>query len=403
MKILYHHRTQSKDGQAVHIEELIHALREEGCEVIVVEPRAHRDAEFGGTSRSIDALKRILPKALYEALELIYSAVAYRKLLAAVRKHRPDALYERSNLFLLAGAWLRRRTGIPFLLEVNAPLCEERRRHGGLVLQRIARWTEHHAWRSADAVLPVSHALANIVAAAGVPGERLHVVPNGINSERFRELPAREAAKASLGLSGKLVLGFAGFVRSWHGLDSVVELLTGPRGVGRHLLVVGDGPARRDIERRAMELGVAERVTVTGIVDRDRIPGMLAAFDIALQPAATSYASPLKLFEYMACACAIVAPAQPNVCELLNDGDNALLFPPGDLPAMASAVDRLARDAALRERLAAAARATLGERRLTWRENARRVMAIAAQLRALREHPTEERGAQRAKRAAMRT
>ena len=203
MKILYHHRTQSKDGQAVHIEELIHALREEGCEVIVVEPQAHRDAQFGATAGWIDALKRILPKALYEALELVYSVVAYRKLLAAVRRHRPDALYERSNLFLLAGSWLRRRTGLPYLLEVNAPLYEERRRHGGLALERVARWTERHTWRCADAVLPVSHALADIVAAAGVPGERLHVVPNGINTARFAEVPARDAAKASLGLSGK--------------------------------------------------------------------------------------------------------------------------------------------------------------------------------------------------------
>jgi glycosyltransferase involved in cell wall biosynthesis len=384
VKILYHHRTQSKDGQAVHIEELIQALREEGCEVIVVEPHAHREAKFGGTSRGIEALKRVLPKAVYEALELVYSVVAYRKLLAAVRRHRPDALYERSNLFLLAGAWLRRRAGVPYLLEVNAPLYEERRRHGGLALERIACWTERHAWRSADAVLPVSRALADIVAAAGVPDERLHVIPNAINAARFAELPARDAAKERLGLSGKLVLGFAGFVRSWHGLDGVVDLLAGPDGAVRHLLVVGDGPARRDIETRALDLGIAERVTVTGVVERDRIPGLLAAFDIALQPAATSYASPLKLFEYMACGCAIVAPAQPNVRELLNDGHNALLFAPGDLPAMARAVDRLARDTALRERLAAAARATLRDRRLTWRENARRVMTIAAELRATR-------------------
>jgi glycosyltransferase involved in cell wall biosynthesis len=386
MKILYHHRTQSKDGQAVHIEELIHALREEGCEVIVVEPQAHRDAKFGGTSRWIDALKRVLPKALYEALELVYSVVAYRKLLAAVRHHRPDALYERSNLFLLAGSWLRRRTGLPYLLEVNAPLYEERRRHGGLAMERVARWTEQHAWRRADAVLPVSRALAEIIAAAGVRGERLHVIPNGINTDRFAELPARDAAKASLGLSGKLVLGFAGFVRSWHGLDAVVDLLAGPDGAGRHLLVVGDGPARGEIESCARALGVANRVTITGVVERDRVPGVLAAFDIALQPAATPYASPLKLFEYMACGCAIVAPAQANVRELLDDGGNALLFPPGDLPAMARAIDRLACDPALRGRLAAAARATLGERRLTWKENARRVMAIAAGLRAMQAH-----------------
>jgi hypothetical protein len=77
MKILlYHHRTASKDGQAVHIEELTTALRQLGHEVIVVGPAATVRQSFGGQDQLIRRLKRLLPKIAYEILEFSYSIVA---------------------------------------------------------------------------------------------------------------------------------------------------------------------------------------------------------------------------------------------------------------------------------------------------------------------------------------
>ena len=69
MKILYHHRTGSKDGQAVHVEELISALRQRGHDVIVVAPATTERQEIGQQSGLVSALKRHLPKAIYEAAD----------------------------------------------------------------------------------------------------------------------------------------------------------------------------------------------------------------------------------------------------------------------------------------------------------------------------------------------
>jgi hypothetical protein len=143
MKILYHHRTASKDGQAVHIEEMIAALRDQGHEVKVVAPAASDDGKMGGGVGWVHKLRNSLPNAIYELLELTYSLVAYRALAAAAREFKPDVLYERYNLFLLAGLMLKRRLGIPMLLEVNSPLVQERMQHsGGLALPWLARWAE---------------------------------------------------------------------------------------------------------------------------------------------------------------------------------------------------------------------------------------------------------------------
>src|SRR5258708_31793052 len=122
MKILYHHRVGSRDGQAVHIEEIVTALRDLGHEVLVVGPGMTERAEFGSDSGAIATLKRLLPRSLYELLELAYGGIAFLRLWRVYRHHRPDVLYERYNLYLLAGVWLKRLTGMPMLLEVNSPL-----------------------------------------------------------------------------------------------------------------------------------------------------------------------------------------------------------------------------------------------------------------------------------------
>lgn len=385
MKILYHHRTASKDGQAVHIEEMIEALRGLGHEVRVVAPGAPDNAgagQMGGEVGWVQRLRERLPKFVYELMELAYSLVAYRKLARAAAEFQPDLIYERYNLFLLSGLMLKWRRKLPLILEVNAPLAEERQQHsGGLALPWLARWAEGRVWRGADRVLPVTEVLAGHVRAAGVPAARIQVIPNGINEAHFAAAPTPDQAKQQLGLGQALVLGFTGFVRDWHGMDAVVRWLASPTApAGARLLLVGDGPARPGLEQLAAELGLGERVRFTGVIDRHAVPAHVAAFDIALQPAVVAYASPLKLFEYLALGKAVLAPATPNLCEVLAHEHNALLFQPAEPGAMEAALQRLADDAPLRAQLGQAARRTLAERRMTWRGNAERVVEMGRAL-----------------------
>lgn len=373
MRILYSHRIQSRDGQGVHLQALVDAMRAEGHEVRVVGPSSFDRTELGGENRFVSALRRWLPPFADELAELAYSLPAYLRLAQAAREFQPDVIYERYNLFYLAGAVLARRLGLPFLVEVNAPLAEERTRFGKLRLQRLARWSEAFVWRRADRVLPVTEVLAGHVAAAGVPRERITVIPNGIHLEDFAA-PEPEPATPKT----ELTLGFVGFVRDWHGLDEVVRAMAAWQGEPRlALLVVGEGPARPGLEQLAADLGIASRVRFTGLAERDEVPRLVAGFDIALQPAAVAYASPLKVFEYMAAGRAIVAPRQPNLCEVLEDGRTALLFDPGRQGAMWEAVLRLAMDPALRASIGAAAREDVLRRDLTWDGNARRVVELA--------------------------
>jgi len=375
MKILYHHRVRSKDGQYVHIEEMIGALRELGHEVILAAPPSMDKGEFGSDAGMVQWMKRHLPHFIYELMELSYSIVAYLRLRRAVLEHNPDCLYERYNLFMPAGIWIKRRYNLPMLLEINSPLHQERSQYDGISLNRLAQWTERYTWQGADCVLPVTQVLADTVIAQGVPSERILVVPNGINLKRFGNPPDSESAKLALGLQGHMVLGFTGFIRDWHGLNEIIDLIASDDAEhARHLLVVGDGPARNSLEEQARRLGISDRLTFTGIIGRDEVARYVAAFDIALQPAVVAYASPLKLFEYLALGRAIIAPAQPNIMEVLSDGKNAVLFDP-DIPGeLANAIERVSHDGELRQRIAAGARSSIDEQGLTWHRNAERVV-----------------------------
>jgi glycosyltransferase involved in cell wall biosynthesis len=370
MRILYSHRIQSRDGQSVHVDEMVCAMREAGHEVLVVGPRFYERAGFGSESRVVALIRRLLPGAMGELAELAYNLPAYRRLARASAAFRPEVIYERYNLYYLAGTWLARRRGLPLLLEVNAPIADERIQFSGLQLHRLAHAAERRVWRAASRVLPVTGVLAGIVAAAGVPRARISVVPNGIVLARFPTPSPRPAPAV-------LMLGFVGFVRAWHGMDAVLHAIAGEttRPVG--LTVVGDGPARAELETLAAALGLAERVHFSGLVDHAEVPGRVAAFDIALQPKVTDYASPLKIFDYMAAGCAIVAPDQPNIREVLQHEHTALLFDPDAEGAMWQAIRQLIDDPALRLRLGAAARAELEARDYTWAGNARRVAGMA--------------------------
>ena len=376
MKILYHHRTASADGQAVHIDEMVGALRSLGHEVRVVGP-ARRAEGMGGSIGWVSRLKSALPKGLYELLELGYSFVALARIARTVGEFRPDVIYERYNLFLLSGLMAKRCFRIPLLLEVNSPLLHERSRGDGIALARLARWAERSAWRGADRVLPVTHALAKYVFASDVRHERVVVVSNGVNMAHFAKAPKADDAKARLGLTGRVVLGFTGFVREWHGVDKIIRWMAESGSPDNtHLLVVGDGPARPDLERLAGELDVASRVTFTGVVSREDIPDYVAAFDIALQPAVVPYASPLKVFEYLALGKPIVAPKMSNVEEILTDGINAVLFDPERPAELAAALHRIVGNVDLRNRLASGAAKTIQDRQLTWLDCATRVTSV---------------------------
>lgn len=383
MKILYHHRTRAGDAQGIHISEIQRAFRNRGHEVVevaLVESKGEARADgAGGLARIIGSL----PLPAKEAMEHAYNLVAYRRLSKAIREHRPDFLYERYSANTFAGLMAAKRHGVPFVLEVNSPLALEKAEHGGLFFRRLTRSIERKLCTDADVTIAVTRVLAGILEDEGVPPGKVVVMPNGVRNE-FGMNGDGLAFRRGLGIpEDAIVAGFVGWFRAWHGLERMIEAAASPewREAGIHLVLVGDGPAMPSLRRMRTDLGLEDRVFLCGSVPRGEIESALASFDIAVQPAVTSYACPMKVIEYMAAGRAIVAPGSDNVRELLTDRETALLCPGGPNPCtedLRDAVVELARDADLRRRLGEAARRRIFERGYLWEENARRVEELVA-------------------------
>ncbi len=387
MRILYHHRTQAEDGQAVHIRALQRAFEQEGHEVFEVSLVARRDgsapsaAEAPPARPSRWAFVTRMPRFARELAEYAYGGLARSKIVGVGARFDPDFLYERYAFGNTAGVLAARRLKVPLVLEVNSPMVLELGKTRGLSFPEMARRVETFVFTNATLVCAVTGVLRDMLIEMGVQPERVIVTPNGVHPDLYAEPGdplARRAAREGLGLpsdaGGELVLGFVGYYRDWHRLDLVIDALAEEELRSARLVLVGTGPAHEALVARARERGVSDRVTFAGARPHDSIPALLPAFDVALVPAINPYASPLKLHEYMAAGLAVVGPDQPNIREVLDDGRNAVLVPSGDGEALRGALVRLAGDADLRRRLGAAARRSIEELDLTWRGNARRVV-----------------------------
>jgi len=363
----------------VHIAEIVNALTELGHEIIMVEPDSINKKEFGKSANGVQGLRDNLPGFIHEILEFCYSFYDFIKLRKAIKLHQPDCIYERYNLYLPSGIWAKKHFNLPLLLEVNSPLYDERKKNNGISINSLAQWSEHYVWKNADHLLPVTKVLENIIAENGISKEKMTVIHNGINVKNFPwPVNASEKIIQQYKLEKKLILGFVGFVREWHRLDRVLDAIAEHNDENWHLFLVGDGPGRGILEKHAKKLGVSHKMTITGIVSREKMPQYQSVFDIALQPDVTPYASPLKLFEYMALEKAIIAPDLDNIKEILTNDHDALLFK--DEQQFNKQLVGLCKSAALRERLGIQAKKTQELKGFFWLENASRIEQIFKRL-----------------------
>jgi len=406
MHVLYHHRTTGQDAQGIHIAEILHAFRSLGhttelvsfadrrrkaalpatspadgsalCEPAPPSSAAPPPAPSSAAPREryawLGPVKRLA--VLYECAELAYNIWGVWALWSAARHRRPDVLYERYSLFNVSGVVVSRLCRIPMVLEVNAPLAYEKETHERLVLRRLAYALERWICSRSTRTVVVSTPMKEILVREGVPADHMVVIPNGVNTVEIASRLGQHDVRREHGIGARLVLGFVGWFKPWHRLDRVIELLASrPEWRGRiHLLLVGDGPERAHLEQVAREHGMQDAVTFTGPVGRDRIYDHIDAFDIALQPHVTEYASPMKIFEYLALGKCVVAPDLANIREILTHGEDALLFRAGDADDMGRAIELLASDPERVRQMGARARRTIEDRRYFWLDNARRAL-----------------------------
>lgn len=356
-------------GASIHVRALATSIQALGHELTIASPRLEP-----GSGRLPAAVRCLeipavrprecaTPRDVAAQVERQARAVSEAAQAAGV-----EAIYERYSLTSCAGARAATALGLPLLLEVNAPLRDEERRFRKLAHESAALAAEQETFAAATKIFAVSSALAGWLESVGVDGGRVEVMVNAP--------PAREfAPKPAIGEDEQVVVGFAGGLKPWHGIEILVRgfELALARGARMRLEILGRGPAEELLDGSRLPAG---RLTRLGQLPHDEALEALARWDVGVAPYAALegfYFSPLKLVEYMAAGLCPVVSDVGELAQTVERGRAGLVVAPGDAEALADALVRLDRDRVLLRALGRNARAaTLAMP--TWTDNARRVI-----------------------------
>jgi glycosyltransferase involved in cell wall biosynthesis len=270
-----------------------------------------------------------------------------RRTKAVVRAVDPDVLVGHDYKASLLVRATRHRPRVGF---VHGYTAENRK-------IRVFEAMDRRGLKRMDAVVVVARRLRAVVLAAGVAPERVHVVENGVRADRVREAAAagREVLRHAWGFTaGDVVLLGLGRLSPEKGYDVLLEAVAAlSRDLAVRLVLVGDGAARGDLERRARGSDLAGRVRFLGW--RDDPWACLGAADMLVQPSRRE-GLPVALLEAMAVGLPVVATRVGAVGEVLDDGHVGRLVEPGDAGALAHAIGDLVADATDRRALGERAR-----------------------------------------------
>lgn len=245
---------------------------------------------------------------------------------------RVEWVYERFASFQALGTVFKQQ-GIPWILETNAPLFyESKADRQTIFLHQLAKFLEVKAYRECDILVCVSEALRDlIVESTHICKEKTVVIPNGVDTTLFD--PAAHKPKR---LYEGFTIGFIGNIIHWQALDLLLEVVSELIAIEKkiHVVIVGDGPNKAELETLAATRQIADKVTFTGRVTRDLIPQYIAGFDLGfsgqLAPkVGVMYLSPLKLYEYMAMAKPVIASQFEDAQRIITHQENGFLFNPG--------------------------------------------------------------------------
>lgn len=359
-------------GCSIHVQEVIRALQGQGCQVELFATRFGGELPADLANVVVHQLPPIpkMEKALREQVALGMNVDLSLKL----EKCSPfDLIYERYSLWSYSGMEFAQARGIPGLLEVNSPLIEEQAKHRGLIDRHSAEEVANLVFQAATAVIAVSDEVKTYLMNY-VGSSKVHVVPNGVNPQRFSLLAAATQPET-------FTVGFVGSLKPWHGLPILTEAFAQlhQRVPNAKLLIVGDGPEKENLEGELAAKGLDSHTQFTGAVSPEQVPQLLALMDVAVAPYAAQsdfYFSPLKVYEYMAAGLPVVASQIGQLTDLIDTGVNGILYPPGDAIALAEALETLWRSPILRRSLGQAARQKVMQNH-TWDAIAQKILHIA--------------------------
>lgn len=279
---------------------------------------------------------------------LVFMASSLLQVTGHAFRWRPAATVAFFGIPSGPSAWLARlllRT--PYLVSLRGGDVPGFSYHGIGIYHRLAGPVIGFLWRRSAGVVANSDGLAEL-ARRFAPDVPIRLIPNGVDAELFAPAPASPPGE------GPLRLIIVGRLVHQKGVDCILDAMA-RCDAPMVLKVVGDGPARSDLEARAQALGLGGRVAFEGWVERAALPARYQAADVFVFPSRDE-GMPNVVLEAMACALPVIGTDIPGNHDLILPGVTGALLPVDDVDALSRALGELARDPDLRQRMGRAGR-----------------------------------------------
>jgi glycosyltransferase involved in cell wall biosynthesis len=350
----------------------------------------------GGGRRTVDGIEVVGVRGAYSDYMTATSMPYPRRIaaflrfaagaaIAAVRGPRPDVVYATSPplTMSLPGMLAALRHRAPLVFEVRDLWPEAPIQMGALrnpLLRAAARALERLAYRRSAAIVALSPGIRSGVLAAGVPEEKVELVPNGSDLELFDPAADGGALREELGLGPeRLLCSYFGAMGEANDLTQVIEAAALLRERDVSFVLLGDGKRRQALERLARDRGASNVVFMDPVPDKASVARLAAASDACLtifkDVPVLATNSPNKLFDTFAAGRAAIVNADGWMRELVERNDAGLYARAGDPVDLAEKVGRLEADRELTARLGRNARA-LAEREFDRDALAARALAL---------------------------
>jgi len=286
----------------------------------------------------------------------------YRRALALIDLLTPDLVHAHSPaLNGLAARWACRQRKIPLVYECRA-FWEDAAVDNGSTRQgdfryRLSRALETHIFNKADAVTTICEGLKRDVIARGIDAEKITVIPNAVDLEKFTEEGSGDSSAIWASFQDQIpdikqrtILGFFGSFYEYEGLSMLLDTMALLKSRGEKVLLIlaGGGPKQQQIIRKIENLKLADIVTYAGRVDHNVIQDYYHIVDLMIYPRLsmrlTELVTPLKPLEAMAKGKIVIASGVGGHQELINNGVTGLLFEPGSSESLAQTISSAIRN-----------------------------------------------------------
>jgi PEP-CTERM/exosortase A-associated glycosyltransferase len=285
-----------------------------------------------------------------------------RRIEEIIEIEKPDILHAHSPVLnAIPAVRLGRKLRIPVVYEIRAFWEDAALSHGtyrqNSLKYKLVKGSETWVCRNADLIGVLCQGLKDDLITRGIPSKKLTIIYNGINADDFKPCEPDQEFIANYSLKGKKVIGFIGSFYRYEGLDLLIDAFayisaTMPESV---LLLVGGGEMEKELREKIQRLNLSEKVIMTGRISHNRIPSIYALIDILVYPRysmrLTELVTPLKPLEAMAMGKVLVASDVGGHRELIRNNETGILFPAGDMNALAQSIERLLQGNELRKKM----------------------------------------------------